>query len=441
MEIGSTVYSMVIRVHLSDIGTEAELAARGMDPVVTDAERLELEKLFEQLGEPAILTISHIVMSSDLLHDAAMVQHCNDKILMPWMERIKARGVTWVRHHARSDGCKAQFKCGTQFLWISSNFERHSVHLEWNFFCSCHGKDISDPECGTCKIAARNREMEHTELKPTRIRTAEELKDFCKKKLTFPQRNLKQKHGRGIFKRYFHYVPASGPLKTVESIKTGATLTNSSSGAVNRRIRKGTTVKGSSKFHVFADVGIAGHLVCRERGCHSPNCGACWQGKYNQCTEIPRDSLKLAQAGHPLLPQSRQIAPDGLAEHIVPMTRNALCQRGVNLATGLEGELQVGDIIAVYVEDSTEPMMLGQIIQLQHTITNEDAVYSWMGQMEVGDEVISVHKLDPTANGIASRFWQLRDPARDASQFPIWIEDIRAVKIKLTKDEVRRGRS
>ena len=34
-----------------------------------------------------------------------------------------------------------------------------------------------------------------------------------------------------------------------------------------------------------------------------------------------------------------------------------------------------------------------------------------------------------------------RDPARDASQFPIWIEDIRAVKIKLTKDEVRRGRS
>ena len=146
VEIGSTVYGMVIRVHLADIGTEAELAARGMDPVVTDAERVQLEALFEQLGEPAILTISHIVMSSDLLHDAAMVQHCNDKVLMPWMERIKAGGVKWVRHHARSDGCKAQFKCGTQFLWISSNHERHGTSLEWNFFCSCHGKDIS----GTC---------------------------------------------------------------------------------------------------------------------------------------------------------------------------------------------------------------------------------------------------------------------------------------------------
>ena len=135
VEIGSTVYGMVIRVHLSDIGTEAELQARGMDPVVTDAERVELVALFERIGEPAILTISHIVMSSDLTHDAAMVQHCNDKILIPWMEKIKATGVRWLRHHARSDGCKAQFKCGTQFLWISSNFERHGMHLEWNFFC------------------------------------------------------------------------------------------------------------------------------------------------------------------------------------------------------------------------------------------------------------------------------------------------------------------
>ena len=198
---------------------------------------------------------------------------------------------------------------------------------------------VTDAECGTCKIPARNREMEHTELKPTRIRTAEELKDFCKKKLTSPQRNLKQKHGRGIFKRCFHYVPASGPLKTLESIKVGATLTNSSSGVVNRRIRKGTTVKGSSKFHVFADIGIAGHLVWRKRGCHSPNCGACWQRKYKECTKIPRDSLRLARAGLPRLPQSRQITLDGLAEHIVPMTRNVLCQRGVNLAAGLEGEL------------------------------------------------------------------------------------------------------
>jgi hypothetical protein len=112
-------------------------------------ERAELEIMFADLNEPAILTVSHIVMSSDLTHDAAMVQHCNDKILLPWMEQIKAPGVTWKRHHARSDGCKAQFKCGTIFLWISSFFKRHGVHLEWNFFCSCHGRYMPDPECGT----------------------------------------------------------------------------------------------------------------------------------------------------------------------------------------------------------------------------------------------------------------------------------------------------
>jgi hypothetical protein len=93
------------------------------------------------------------------------------------------------------------------------------------------------------------------------------------------------------------------------------------------------------------------------------------------------------------------------------------------------------------VDDTTEPMMLGQILKLQYTITGADAVYSWMGQMEAGDEVVLVWKLDPSANGIAGRFWQLRDPAREAAQFPVWIEDIRAVKLLLTKDKVRRGRS
>ena len=61
--------------------------------------------------------------------------------------------------------------------------------------------------------------------------------------------------------------------------------------------------------------------------------------------------------------------------------------------------------------------------------------------MEAGDEVVLVWKLDPSANGIAGRLWQLRDPAREAAQFPVWIEDIRAVKLLLTKDKVRRGRS
>ena len=40
-----------------------------------------------------------------------------------------------------------------------------------------------------------------------------------------------------------------------------------------------------------------------------------------------------------------------------------------------------------------------------------------------------------------SRYWKLRNVAEPCAQFPEWIEDIRAVKIKLTEDKVRRGRS
>lgn len=46
-----------------------------------------------------------------------------------------------------------------------------------------------------------------------------------------------------------------------------------------------------------------------------------------------------------------------------------------------------------------------------------------------------------TVNGISSRYWKLRNPAEPYAQFPVWIEDIRVVKIKLTEDKVRRGRS
>ena len=201
--------------------------------------------------------------------------------------------------------------------------------------------------------------MKHTEKKPTRIRTAEELKIFCEGKLILPQRTLRQKNGKGIYKRYIHYVSR---LLKISKQRLPASGT-AGPGPVNRRIRKGKTVKGSSKFHVFADVGKSGKLVCRERGCHQPECH-CWAGQYNRCKQVPRDSLGLVQAGHPLLPQSRQIAPDSQAEHMIPLTRNALCRRGIALAGGSEGQLELGDVIAVYVDDASEQIMLGQITRL-----------------------------------------------------------------------------
>ncbi len=68
-----------------------------------------------------------------------------------------------------------------------------------------------------------------------------------------------------------------------------------------------------------------------------------------------------------------------------------------------------------------------------------DAEYTWMGRINASDKVMLVHKFDPIANGIANRCWKLKDGV--ASMFPIWIEDIDAVKIKLIEDKVCTSRN
>jgi hypothetical protein len=47
--------------------------------------------------------------------------------------------------YAQSDGCKAQFKNTTHYLWISEQYEKTGIRAGWTFFCSCHGKCDCDP--------------------------------------------------------------------------------------------------------------------------------------------------------------------------------------------------------------------------------------------------------------------------------------------------------
>ena len=53
-----------------------------------------------------------------------------------------------------------------------------------------------------------------------------------------------QKRGRGIFRRFFHCVPSSGPH------------------AINRRICGADTLEGSSKLHTFVGVCVLCCLGC-----------------------------------------------------------------------------------------------------------------------------------------------------------------------------------
>ena len=139
----------------------------------------------------------------------------------------------------------------------------------------------------------------------------------------------------------------------------------------------------------------------------------CWTGNYESCTQVPRDVvLHLAQASHPLLSNKVPIGMSGNAENMIPMTRDFLCNRGIELSE----LVSVGDIIAVYLEDVTESWMLGKVMKTRYQIKEEDASYTWMGQMERGDWVLLVQKLEPTAGGLASSFFMLTDKV-----FPCWV--------------------
>ena len=74
-----------------------------------------------------------------------------------------------------------------------------------------------------------------------------------------PQKSFEEKNGRGIFRRFFHFIPVKGP------------------GSVDRSHRKKfDSAKGSSQLHEFVDIGVPGTVSTRRAACHQ--CDKCWSG-------------------------------------------------------------------------------------------------------------------------------------------------------------------
>ena len=79
-----------------------------------------------------------------------------------------------------------------------------------------------------------------------------------------PQKSFEEKNGRGIFRRFFHFIPAKGP------------------GSVDRSHRKKfDSAKGSSQLHEFVDIGVPGTVSTRRAACHQ--CDKCWSGDSRSC--------------------------------------------------------------------------------------------------------------------------------------------------------------
>jgi hypothetical protein len=89
--------------------------------------------------------------------------------------------------YAQSDGCKAQFKNTTQYLWISEQYET-GIRADWTFSCSCHGKCDCDPEGGACKNVVTLHQLRNS-TQNRMIVNIDELAEFLEANFKNPTRS------------------------------------------------------------------------------------------------------------------------------------------------------------------------------------------------------------------------------------------------------------
>ena len=298
---------------------------------ITEERRTELIAYFDAHNLPHVVSETHFIISADMQHDNAFIRKALDDFIMPYIKRV-APTVTML--HGRSDGCKAQFKCASHFDWVSRQ-SKEGCRLgfteppapdapppqplqpapsppppptakgcvNWSFFESCHGKCYCDPEGGTLKNAARRFEMSGHQGEQGELARAHILKtswDFYvwardKSGLQTPAKALEEKHGKGIFRRFFYWIPAKGV------------------GAVDRsRLPKFASAKGSSRLHEFVDIGVPGTVSTRRAACHK--CEQCWAGNRRECRNkdycgSPME-LRIAREAVPTTSLSRVTSPN-----------------------------------------------------------------------------------------------------------------------------------
>ena len=231
---------------------------------ITPTEKAKLICMFDELKLPHVISETHFVISSDMQHDNAMVQKLLDDKIIPYL-KVAVPSVTDL--HLRSDGCKAQFKCAANFYWVSKQTAVGcGLKIDWSFFESCHGKCYCDPEGGTLKNAARLHELH---VSPSD--QSKQLKDSAlfykwaveESKLATPKKALSEKKGKGIYRRFFYFIPSKGH------------------GAVDRSRLPKLEAEGTSKLHEFIDIGVEGTVSTRRAACHQ--CDHCWSGERRQC--------------------------------------------------------------------------------------------------------------------------------------------------------------
>lgn len=224
---------------------------------------------------------------------------------------------------------------------------------------------------------------------------------FCEANLKVPDKPLAKKHGRGVYRRFFYYVPAYGE------------------GAVNYNIPRWTKIKDSNGLHQIIGGVLAGMVEVRGRSCH---CVPCYNGDYDNCMfskfmmqemmwEQP-DDLEIEFGGR--RPELR--GDQEKKGHAMAM--NAKVGDWAAFLVHNQEAWMIGKILApklgcvamgtveptMAIATSVEGMVDGQLSLVVQTTTRAIPEKSnWMGTLEIGDDIVYVEKWEARATRGSSR--------------------------------------
>ena len=245
--------------------------------------------------------------------------------------------------------------------------------MNWSFFESCHGKCYCDPEGGTAKNAARKHELRSRHHV---CKSSEDLYKWAVEEsgLATPSQPLESKGGRGIFRRFFSFIPSKGI------------------GAVDRSRLPKFKAEGTSRLHEFVDIGVPGTVSTRRAACHM--CTNCWDGRRRDCTNM-------AYTGTPTeLTITRECEP---VTSLSRVTRSQLDQGGLERAE----KAAVGSNVCVETHNAEQSVqwVVGNVVVRAHTADaaspafdeSQDAIR--FDAVRTGDRVLRVRLFEALEPG------------------------------------------
>jgi hypothetical protein len=247
---------------------------------------------------------------------------------------------------------------------------------------------LCDPEGGTIKNAALFYENRGLPAGIPKLLSSADFYAFCEENLKQPDKSLIEKKGKGIYRRFFYYIPAGGE------------------GAVNYQIPQWEKITDSNKIHQMRDLGEPGFVEHRQRSCH---CVPCYSERFEDCEYLEQMPLELAW-------KETSFARKTMGRR--PGLRSDVETLGVQTSIHAEP----GQIAAFYIHDDQECWMLGLILDPGEGATawGQDRAHmvdgckaaqivqnpvpekapagqpqNWMGKLLLGEQVIYVQKLEP----------------------------------------------